>query len=279
LDVGGASSNANKHNPSNLLKNNCVILPDIEFHLQDDDRPEIGHFFASALSMQQNTSNVIQEIWQDVGKLAVIGGDHSVAIGTGAGLSKVMDLSKVGMIWIDSHGDFNIPETSLTKSITGYPLAINCGHGAPELLKVYNGNFLQKIVHIGIRDVDRSEAEIGHKINILNFDTLELERLSMAQIATQSLENLSDMEEIWISFDVDVLDPIYFMPGETDVPVPCGMTPREILALISFLAVDPRVKILEIVQLNDISRTTPLVVFCSRLLEIFFGLGNFRYLK
>jgi arginase len=281
LEVGGASSNANKHNPSNLIKNHCHLLPEIQFSLHDDDQPEVGSFLKSALSMQRNVAETIQKIWASTNKLAIIGGDHSVAIGTGAGLSRVQDLSKIGMIWIDSHGDFNTPQTSLTKSITGYPLAINCGLGAPELLGEYQGNFLSKVVHIGARDIDPDEQSVGQQLlkqGMLVINSLDLESLSIAEVAKRALEKLAGMEQIWISLDVDVLDPIYFTPGETDVPVPGGMTTREILALVAYLCADSKVKVLEIVQLNDVNRTTPLVVLCSRILELFFGVGNFRYL-
>jgi arginase len=277
LDVSGASTNAGDHNPSNVLRNQTVLLDEITFHLHDDDKPEIGHFLASAQSMQEATMQAINHIWPSTQKLAVIGGDHSVAIGTGAGLSQVVDMRKVGLIWIDSHGDCNTPENSQTKSITGYPLAVNLGKGPAELTKNFNGNTIKNVVHIGVRDFDHKESDMVMDSHIHFFNIFEVEKLGIYSTIVTALQLLDHCEYIWVSFDIDTLDSCFFQPGETDVPVPGGLTPREMLTLMHVLSTDPRLKVLEIVQLNDVGHTTPLVIFCSRLLELFFGVGSFRY--
>ena len=277
LDVGGASSNANKHNSSNLLRSNVEVLDPVKYSLMDDDLPDIGEFARSVSSMQLATADIIENVWNDTRRLAVIGGDHSVAIGTGTGIARCQNMSKVGMVFVDSHGDFNTSKISKSKSVTGYPLAVNLGHGDDFFTSPFNKNFLNHAIHIGMRDVDPWEADMIPELPLTIYNTIDVETRGIGAIIQQVSSELKEFDQIWISLDVDVLDPIYLLPGETDVPVPGGMTPRELLAIIYQLSKDPRCKVLEIVQLNEIGRTTPSVVLASRMLELFFGLGYNRY--
>jgi arginase len=280
LNVNGANDNSKDYFPSELISNNCDILDPIEFTLYPDDEPGKASFLKSNLSMAINSkARIKDELDIDQDQLCIIGGDHSIAIGTGAGLSTKIDMSKVGLIWIDAHGDFNTAESSKSKSVTGYPCAINSGIGIEEFTNLYDNNFIQKIVQIGIRDVEEMEQSNLQNQNIKTYSTIEVENLGMTKIIQEALQYLEPCDYIWLSIDFDSLDAVYFEKLETDEPVFGGLTPRELLLITSQVQESSKLKIFELVQLNDVGKQTNLVVLASRLIELSFGLGKFRYNK
>jgi len=280
LYINGANPNHSKYFPSNLITNNCEILSPVSYEIQSENEADKKSFLGSNLSMARNLAQRIEtEFNFREDTLCLIGGDHSIAIGTGAGLSKLTNLSKIGLIWIDAHGDFNTPETSLSKSITGYPCAINTGLGLSEFTDLYDGNFVQKVVQIGLRDVDELESENLKKQNVKTFSCIEVEEFGLANILKETLNYLSDCDYLWLSIDFDSLDPVYFTDGETDVPALAGLTPRELIFITSKIQETKKLKVFEIVQLNDVGKNTDLTILASRLIELGFGLAKHRYAK
>lgn len=277
MGMSAANDTAGKINPSNILRDNTSELPEVIFEHHENSRPEIGEHVDSCMSMVQGSIASIAELPIDFDALAIIGGDHSISIGTGAALAQRYDMSKIGIVYVDTHGDCNIPETSLSKSITGYPLAVLMGRGHEDILKPFAGNFVQKVVHIGLRDLDPMELSVFESLNALSFSSLDCELLGMKEIIARSCDYLSDCESIWLSIDIDVLDPIYFQSGETDEPAPGGLTPREILTITHSLEQTGKLKITELVQINDIGENTPIIWLASRIIEASLGLGKFRY--
>jgi arginase len=280
LNVNGANDNSNNYFPSELISDNCTILDPVQFTLYPDDQSDKASFLKSNLSMATNSKIRIEKDFDIIAdQICVIGGDHSIAIGTGAGLSTKVDMSKVGLIWVDAHGDFNTSESSKSKSVTGYPCAINSGIGLKEFTELYNGNFIHKIVQIGIRDVEQSEQINLQKQNVKSYSTLEVEKLGIKTVIQETLLYLESCDYIWLSIDFDSLDAVYFQESETDEPVFGGLTPRELLLITSQVQESSKLKIFELVQLNDVGKQTSLVVLASRLIELSFGLGKFRYNK
>ena len=278
LSVKGSNDNYSHYFPTNLIDQNCKILEPLQYQSLPDDELKKGSYFKSCLSMATSLQQkIVSEIDFENDKLCLIGGDHSISIGTGAGLSKLTNLSKIGLIWIDAHGDFNTPETSVSKSITGYPCAINNGLGLSEFTDLYQGNFIQKTVQIGLRDVDELEHQNLLQKNIKTYSALDIEDLGISAIMHQTLEYLQDCDYLWLSVDIDSLDSIYFEPGETDEPTFAGMTPRELMFITQKTEQTGKLKIFEIVQLNNLEKRTNLVVLANRLIETSFGLGKYRY--
>lgn len=279
ISVNAANSTMSGVYSTNLLENECHILEPVQFDIIDDLEPQKGHYLHSAMSMQTNLAYTVKTIWEKDTQLAIIGGDHTISIGTGAGLSKVTDMSDIGIIWVDAHGDFNTPETSASKSMTGYPLAVNAGLGPIEITAPFKNNFVQNIVHIGVRDIDPQEEALMKQKGLKIFSALEVEGFGIADIMDKALKHLQKCRTIWLSVDIDSLDACYFEEGETDVPITGGLTPRELLYIVHRAKQSRKCDIMELVQLNDMGRQTNLTVLSSRLLEIFFGLGSFRYGK
>jgi arginase len=281
INLNGANANASEHFPSNQLTTHTQTLDPINIDLAKFVQNDTSNHLEAAYHMQQavisNLSKSIQNFEEC--KLLVIGGDHSISIGTGAYLSTQVDMSKVGLIWIDAHGDFNTPETSSSKSITGYPCAVNNGLGDKTLLSSYKGNFITKTVQIGIRDIDELEADNLQSKSVLTFSNIEVEKYGIQTVIQQSLEHLNDCEYIWLSIDIDSLDPIYCDQGRTDVPVVGGLTPRELMMITDTIFESGKLKITEIVQINNTPNNSNLIYLANRLAELAFGLGSFRINK
>jgi arginase len=280
INLNGANLNAAEFFPSNQITSHCMILPAVTFDiskvLMDDPQT---HVFAG-LSMQESAQKILTENIKDLDfELFVIGGDHTISIGTGAYLSQILDMSKVGLIWVDAHGDFNTSSTSSSKSLTGYPCAINMGLGDDYFVKPFGNNFVTKCVQIGIRDIDELEHENMISKSVKTYSNVDVEDLGLKAILNQTLDYFLDCDFIWLSIDIDSLDPIYCDQGRTDVPVNGGLTPRELQYITTFIKNSGKLKITELVQINNTKNNFNLVALGNRLVEIAMGLGSFRVNK
>jgi arginase len=281
IHLNGANPNADNFFPSNQILDNCAVLDSIKI-------PKLNHFEYQKDQQESQelevASQMIQEVKHRLSKeiskesldqLFVIGGDHTVAMGTGAYLSSVFDLSKVGLIWVDAHGDFNTPETSNSKSLTGYPCAVNLGLGSPKLLEHFNNNFVKKCVQIGVRDIDKLESVNLKQMGVKTYSNLAVEDLGIKTIMDQTLYYLKDCDYIWLSLDIDALDSS-FIWGKTDVPVVGGLTSREMQYITSRCYNNKNLKITELVQINNVEDNFATLALANRLIELAFGLGAFR---
>ena len=277
LKIAGASEKAGAYSPSNLIERQCSIHAPVEFTSFENDQPQSGHYLRTLQSLQHNLADRVCSIMNDAETLAIIGGDHSISVGTGLGLSRCFDLSQIGLIWIDAHADSNTPETSLSKSLTGCPVAINAGLGPKQLTQPFCGNFIRHVAQIGLRDIDEMEMGNVHQMKSTIFSILDVVELGMKTVIDRALRSLSHCKYIWLSIDIDSLDSVYFQPGETDVPCPGGLSPRELLYLVNSVRRSGKLKIFELTQVNDLGKQTPVMVLSSRILEMALGLGQFRY--
>src|SRR5699024_562999 len=135
----------------------------------------------------------------------VLGGDHSIAIGTLAGLASHYE--NLGVIWYDAHGDINTGETSPSGNIHGMPLAASLGLGHPKLTNILSEKPKVKpenVVLIGTRDLDDEEKELLHKLKIKVFTMHEIDRYGMAQVMDETINYLKDRTDgVHLSFDLD----------------------------------------------------------------------------
>ena len=192
----------------------------------------------------------------------VLGGDHSIAMGSVAGCAR---RERTGVIWVDAHGDFNIPETSPSGNIHGMPLAALCGHGAPRLVDLgWPGAKLrgEDVVLIGIRDLDGGEKRLLREAGVTVYTMKEVDRLGMTRIAEETLARLAHLPRVHLSLDADALDP-EVAPG-VGTPVAGGLTYREAHLLMELFADAGRVTSLDLVEVNPIldreGRTARLMV-------------------
>jgi arginase len=182
----------------------------------------------------------------------VLGGDHSIAIGTIAGV--LQHKSNLGVIWFDAHGDINTDETSPSGNIHGMPVAVSLGLGHDRLTAIGGTDKklnTKNIVFIGCRDLDAGERKILKELGITVFTMHEIDRLGMTEVMTRAIEIASNgTDGIHVSFDLDSMDPV-FVQG-TGTRVPGGLTYRESHLALEMIAQTEKVVSAEFVEVNPI---------------------------
>lgn len=182
--------------------------------------------------------------------LLVVGGDHSLAIGTLAGLSDACD--RLGLLWIDAHADFNTPESSPSGNIHGMSLAVACGYGNRQLRAIADRDPLveEADVHLfGPRDIDPGEAAALRGSEIHWQTTAQWRAAGLIPAALAAIDDLRRRcDHIHLSFDIDVLD-LAHVPG-TGTPVAGGLRPEEALDLLRALGSTGYVESAEFVEYN-----------------------------
>lgn len=182
----------------------------------------------------------------------VLGGDHSLGIGSLAGVAG--SGRRCGVIWFDTHGDYNSPETTGSGNIHGMPLAVANGIGANELTAI--GGEQKKIreentVIVGARDIDPQERELLKRSKITVFTMSDIDQLGMKEVVTQALKIAGrGMDGIHISFDLDVIDPVE-APG-VGTPVPGGINYREAHLAMELVAESGLLVSMDTVEVNPI---------------------------
>jgi arginase len=184
----------------------------------------------------------------------ILGGDHSIAMGTFAGTASHYRNrgEQVGLIWFDAHGDMNIPGVSPSGNIHGMPLAHLLGKGDEDLRNIQGFSPKvnpENVALIGIRDIDAGERKIINDSGIHAFTMREIDEHGMAAVAQRALEIVNNgTAGFHISFDVDGCDPTV-MPGSGTL-VPGGVSFREAHLLMEYCADDGNLLSMEIVELN-----------------------------
>jgi len=184
----------------------------------------------------------------------VLGGDHSIAMGTVAGTASYFrDRGEsLGLIWFDAHGDMNVPGVSPSGNIHGMPLAHLLGKGDPDLRDILGFHPKVKpenVALIGIRDIDAGERKIIRDAGIHAFTMREIDEHGMATIARRAMDIVNDgTAGFHVSFDVDGCDPTV-IPGSGTL-VPGGVSFREAHLLMEYCADNGNLISLEVVELN-----------------------------
>jgi arginase len=184
----------------------------------------------------------------------VLGGDHSIAMGTFAGTSAYFrdrDES-AGLLWFDAHGDMNVPGGSPSGNIHGMPLAHLLGKGDADLMNILGFHpkvSPENVALIGIRDIDSNERKIIRDSGIHAFTMREIDEHGMAVIAKRAMQIVNDgTAGFHISFDVDGCDPTV-IPGSGTL-VPGGVSFREAHLLMEYCADNGGLMSMEVVELN-----------------------------
>ncbi|MCS6873186.1 MAG: arginase [Pyrinomonadaceae bacterium] len=187
----------------------------------------------------------------------ILGGDHSIAIGT---FSSVSDFyrrdqgKQIGLIWFDAHADMNTPETSPSGNLHGMPLAVLLGFGEESLTNLcgyspkLNPEFL---AHIGGRDLDPGEKELIYKLGLRDhfFTMSDIDRHGMAYCVEKAIEIVSKASGGYsVTFDIDIIDP-RFAPGSGTL-VRGGITYREAHLALEIIAEAGGMLSFEMVEVN-----------------------------
>jgi len=201
----------------------------------------------------------------------VLGGDHSLSVGSIRGAAKH---KKLGVIWLDAHADFNTHETTPSGNIHGMPLAALCGLGDPRLTSLWDETppvlDPKRVAILGARDLDPGEKASLRSADVMVQSMEQVDRIGMVAALEKVIERVSrDVDGIYLSFDLDALDP-RFAPG-VGTPVVGGLTFREVHLVCEVLAETGKLLGIDIVEVNPIldekNQTAKLAVdfVCSAL--------------
>lgn len=205
-------------------------------------------------------ARVVEEGVRAGGVPIVLGGDHSIAMGTLAGLTRARS-APPGLVWIDAHSDINNPQSSPSGNVHGMPLwfALKNGYARAE-----------STVQIGLRDVDEIEKRLLRESGVRAFSMTDVDKLGMTAVMLEALAIAgADGRPIHVSFDMDGIDPSE-APG-TGTPVKGGLSFREAHLAMEMLYESGQLRSIEMVEINPIldtrNQTASLAVglICSAL--------------
>ena len=182
----------------------------------------------------------------------VLGGDHSIALGSVRGVAKH---KKMGVLWIDAHADFNTAETTPSGNIHGMPLAALCGLGDRRLTQLWDETIPvidpKWVAVLGARDLDLGEKKNLREAGVMVLSLEQIDRIGMFNAVSRAIEQISrEADGIYLSFDVDSLDPRH-APG-VGTPVSGGLTYREAHLACEMLAETGKLAGMDMVEVNPV---------------------------
>jgi len=182
----------------------------------------------------------------------VIGGDHSLSIGSVRGAARNR---KIGVIWVDAHADFNTAETTPSGNIHGMSLAALCGMGDQSLVQLWDEPTPvidpNKIAIVGARDLDEGEKRNLRDAGAMVMGMEQIDRYGMVTCLEKAIERISrDVDGIYLSLDLDALDPEH-APG-VGTPVPAGLTQREAHLACEMIGETGKLIGMDVVEVNPI---------------------------
>lgn len=256
---------------SSFFKGKELIISENDHRLYSSSSKFENKYLDQILNFNEETCNISSELYKDTDKLIVLAGDHSNAVGSISGLRKANPDAKIGVIWIDAHADLHSPYSTPSFNIHGMPLAALCGfdnktigQAGPvkdqmefwEGLKEIGGKDISpkispnEMVFISIRDLEEPEWRLIHEHSIKHFEPKDIDKLGIEKVATETLEHLSDIDILYVTFDVDSLDPS--ISKGTGTPVPHGLTIDQAAYLLKTFYHHEKCKMLEITEINPL---------------------------
>ncbi|HEV3092581.1 MAG TPA: arginase [Candidatus Cybelea sp.] len=225
-----------------------------------DSPDSSAKFFDVIASVCGDLARLVDEAVRAGGLPIVLGGDHSIAMGTLEGLTRARG-TPPGLVWVDAHADINTPDSSATGNVHGMPLyfALQKGFAVPG-----------STVQIGLRDVDRDEKRLLREFGVKAFTMSDVDKLGMVNVMEQARAIAGENgRAIHVSFDMDAIDPSE-APG-TGTPVKGGLSYREAHLVMEMLHDSGQLGSIEVVEVNPIfdhrNQTAMLAVglICSAL--------------
>ena len=206
----------------------------------------------------------------------VLGGDHSIAVGTVSGIAAFAGRQgkRVGLLWIDAHGDINTPETSPSGNIHGMPVAALLGFGLKELTGIGGGLpklSPENVALVGIRSLDTGEKHRLKETGVQVHTMADIDRHGVHKVMKKALARVTrGADYIHVSFDLDVVDPTV-APG-VGTPVKGGLDYREAHLIMEVIADSGVMTSLEVVEVNPIlDQGNASATFAVELIQSAFG--------
>jgi len=259
----------------NLLFNIFERLPTEEIKIKKINKfsPEnkSAKYIKMIIQVQRKIARKMAEAQKEGYTTLIFSGDHSNGAGFISGMREAYPDKKIGVIWIDAHGDLHSPYTSPSGNMHGMPVAIilcidnkenQTRRPKPEVIK--NWDRLKQtgllhispkihpedIVFIGIRDLEAQEWAVIKSNNIKYFSPKEIEKQGIAKVIKKTEEHFADYDVLYVSFDVDSLDPS--ISKGTGTPVPDGLSMDDAKKLLKAFYAMPNFKALEVTEVNPL---------------------------
>ncbi|HEY9231904.1 MAG TPA: arginase [Blastocatellia bacterium] len=215
-----------------------------------------ARFLPEIAAASEELARMVEAALADDAVPVVLGGDHSIAIGSVAGVAAHYRKRRgpVGIIWLDAHADCNTPETTPSGNIHGMPLAALLGHGAKELTEV--AGFAPKVLPehtaiVGARSIDPGERELLRALGVRVFTMTEIDERGMSTCIEEAIQVATlNTAGIHVTMDMDVVDPFY-APG-VGTPERGGVTYREGHLAMEKIANSGRVVSVELTEVNPL---------------------------
>lgn len=244
-----------------------------EFNIEDvifEEADDAKNIYQIQKAMQ-NCCSAMKEILESGQNVLVLSGDHSNAAGLVSGVKDTYPEKRVGLIWIDAHGDLHSPYTSPSGNMHGMPIGLLLGLDNREekirdpneatskiwedLKTLGDHNISPKIkaadlVFIDIRDLEPQEWALLDRMEIKYFTPERRKEIGINNIIDQTLKHLQYCDVLYISFDVDSLDPK--ISSGTGTPVPGGLSLEEAEALLRAFYLEPKTRVMEITEVNPL---------------------------
>lgn len=241
------------------------ILRDENDVLYEDDTSPNAHHIDGLIRFESDLAYEVYKYLRNNVFPIVVGGDHSIAIGSVSGTKMAYPKDRLGVVWIDAHADLHTPWTTPSGNVHGMPLALlmqieKRGRNRPQVYTMATWDRLRRIgvngpklaprdlVFIALRDLEPEEESIIQEHGIKVITVEQLRAKGAEAVVQETLGHLADCKRIHVSFDVDSLDPSISMG--TGTPVPGGLTTQEATLLLQGLCRDPRTATLDVVEIN-----------------------------
>lgn len=206
-------------------------------------------------AINEFNTRLYNEVKEDNNFPITLGGDHSLAIGSA--LASIKKEEKLGIIWIDSHGDYNTFETTRTGNIHGLPLAALNHQTGNRLSLFHDGNYYlpENTVIVGGRDIDPWEMPVIEKAGVMVFSTKDIKEQGISTIIKKAIDIASNNTKgIHISFDIDIIDPD--IAKGVSVPAINGITDEEAYQITDeVLKYKDKIKSWDLVEFNPLKDT------------------------
>ena len=231
---------------------NMAVKQAEEQHFGEKRAKYLNEIAETCRSLAELTEKTLQEGFLPL----VLGGDHSLAIGSLAGVSSFFrkQSKKIGCLWLDAHGDMNTPETSPSGNVHGMPLATLIGDGAPELVELLGYKPKVEARHValvGLRDLDAKERRLIKDSGVHAFTMRDIDERGLREVMSEALRFCSDETDgVAVSLDMDFVDP-EDAPG-VGTPVRGGVTYRESHLAMEMIADSDAMVSVEIVEINPV---------------------------
>lgn len=245
------------------------VFVETENHLLDQPTDLVWGKRANGLAtVYKRTAEAVKNARNQNDFVLVIAADHGSAGGTIAGLKMANPNNRIGVLWVDAHGDLHTPYTTPSGNMHGMPLAtalnednLESKENDPkeETIKYWNemknvGGIAPKIqaenlAFIGLRDLEKQEIELMERTGLKNISVDELREAGVKSIIDRLEKKYENCDEIYLSFDVDSMDPKLVSHG-TGTPVDKGLSPEESSQILRHFANHPKVRCIEFVEVN-----------------------------